>query len=113
MANSIHPKRKKTTQLRKNKGPWKASAQKERRKSAEERQAKRDKLTAQQQFAALDKAGFTATRERARLLAKLNEKENEQKRTGNETGKSEKPKAQAHKGKGGVTTRNHEENRQS
>jgi hypothetical protein len=70
MSNSIHPKRSKTTP-RKNKGPWKAATLAERRRSAEERQAKRDKLTAQQQLAMLDKLGLTAARERARLQKQI------------------------------------------
>lgn len=65
------PKRKSGARTRTNKGPWKHIAQRERRKAAEERQALRDQKTPQQQLAHLDKYGFVAKRERARLEAQI------------------------------------------
>ena len=54
-----------------NKGPWKHEVLAQRRKDAEARQVEYDKLTPQQKLAALDRYGFKATRERARIAKQL------------------------------------------
>jgi hypothetical protein len=56
---------------RKNKGPWKSQVQAQRRKDAEARQAEYDKLTPQQKLTNLDRYGFQAKRERARISKQL------------------------------------------
>lgn len=49
-------------------------AKAQRKLEAEQRQAEYNKLTPQQKLAKLDAGGFTATKERAKLLAQLGAK---------------------------------------
>lgn len=60
-------KRKGNT-ARKNKGPWKHRVMEERRKAAEARQAEYNKLDIAAKLRKLDEGGFTASRQRAKLL---------------------------------------------
>jgi hypothetical protein len=51
--------------------PWKHRVKEVRRKAAEERQAKYNKLTTAEKLLRLDAGGFTATKERTKLAGKL------------------------------------------
>jgi hypothetical protein len=51
--------------------PWKAQAKATRRLAAETRQAEHDKLTPREKLKKLDRYGFDAKRERARLQEAL------------------------------------------
>ena len=64
---------KRTGQPNGPKSPWKYKVKEERRKQAESRQAKYDKLTIAQKIQKLDANGHVATKQRARLLKQLGE----------------------------------------
>lgn len=64
-------KRTSSSRIRKNKGPWKASAQKIRREVAEVRNMLYTKLSTLEKLKKLDEGNFVATKQRQKLLAKL------------------------------------------
>lgn len=64
-------KRHSGARVRKNKGPWKNSAQKIRREVAEARNILYTKLSTLDKLKKLDDGNFVATKQRQKLLAKL------------------------------------------